>query len=412
MSASDAANASIAEIQDTEAPRVLTDDQIILEAILDDAHPRKLAASRWAAENLDDPSLVTRDHECEFWSEGWSRLADKGMLGLLADPRHGGQDLDLCSALLTIEGLGHGCRDDGLIFALSSQVLTMQLTVQRFASQEHQDRWLPGLISGAAYGAFCMTEPEAGSDAYSLRTRADRTDSGYVLNGEKAWITMAPLADVFVVFATVNPDVGRWGITAFLVPADTPGVVVGENQPKSGMRTTPFASVRFEDCHLPESARIGAEGAGASIFSAAMEAERGFLLAGGVGALQRVLEEAVDHARTREQFGQAIGSFQGVSHPIAEIKLAHESSRLLLYKAAALQQRGDASMMAAALAKLGASESVLKGALTSLEVHGARGYVSEFEVERDVRNALGGVIYGGSSAIQKNIIARLLGLPG
>ena len=412
MSVSDATNASTVSTDDTDSPRVLSSAESILEALIDVDHPRKVAASRWAAEHLTDPSLAERDHSCTFWADGWKRLADRGLFGLLADERHGGQNLELCAALLTIEGLGHGCRDEGLIFAMSSQVLTMQLTLQRFGSADQQDRWMPHLLSGDAFGAFAMTEPDSGSDAYSLSTTAERTSEGYVLNGEKAWITMAPLADVFVVFATVNSEVGRWGITSFLVPGDTPGLIVGPNMPKSGMRTTPFANVRFESCAIPESARIGAEGAGASMFSSAMEAESGFLLASGVGALQRVLEENIKFARTREPFVPAIGAFQGVSHPIPEIKLAHESARLLLYKAAALQQRGDASMMAAALAKLGASEAVLSGSLTSLEVHGARGYVTEYEVEREVRNALGGVIYGGSSAIQKNIIARLLGLPG
>jgi alkylation response protein AidB-like acyl-CoA dehydrogenase len=413
MSSTDATNASRAEATGVDPDLViLEEDTHVLEALLNDDHPRKRAASIWAADNLYDPQLVERDHECTFWHEGWERLAAKGMLGLLAPTEHGGADLDLCSALLTIEGLGHGCRDDGLIFAMSSQVLTMQLTLQRFGSTEQVSTWLPRLLTGEAFGAFCMTEPESGSDAYSLTTAATPVTDGYQLDGEKAWITMAPLADVFIVFATVNPELGRWGITAFLVPADTPGLTVGNNRPKSGMRTTPFANVVLDGCVVPESARIGSEGAGASIFSAAMEAERGFLLAGGVGALERVLDDAVDYARNREQFGQPIGTFQGVSHPIADIKLAHESARLLLYKAAALQQRGNGSMMAAALAKLGASEAVLSGALTSLEVHGARGYVTEFEVEREVRNALGGVIYGGASAIQKNIIARLLGLPG
>ena len=142
-----------------------------------------------------------------------------------------------------------------------------------------------------------------------------------------------------------------------------------------------------------------------------MEAERGFLLVGTIGALERVLDDAVEYSRNREQFGQAIGAFQGVSHAIAEIKLGHEAARLLMYKAAALQQMGTPSMLAAALSKLAGSEAALSGALTSLEVHGARGYVSEYGIERDLRNLSGGVIYGGASGIQKNIIARLLGLP-
>ena len=184
-----------------------------------------------------------------------------------------------------------------------------------------------------------------------------------------------------------------------------------QEQAKLGLRTTPFANISFSNCAVPASALIGAEGAGASIFSASMEAERGFLLVGTIGALERVLDDVVSHGQNRQQFGQAIGSFQGVSHPIAEIKLGHESARLLMYKAAALQQRGTPSMMAAALSKLAGSEAALSGALTSLEVHGAQGYVTEYGVERDLRNLSGGVIYGGASAIQKNIISRLLGLP-
>ena len=178
-----------------------------------------------------------------------------------------------------------------------------------------------------------------------------------------------------------------------------------------GMRTTPFASVTLANCEVPETARIGAEGSGASVFTATMEAERGFLLVGSIGALERVLGDSLDYAKSREQFGQPIGAFQGVSHPLADVKLAHESSRLLMYKAAALHERGEPSMMAAALSKLAGSEAALAGALTAVEVHGAKGYVTAYNVERDLRNLSGGVIYGGASGIQKNIISRLLGLP-
>ena len=277
--------------------------------------------------------------------------------------------------MLELEGLGHGCRDDGLVLAATSQVLTLSMAIERFASTEQKATWLPKLADGSAIGCFAMSEPDSGSDAYSLRTTADRTDEGYVLNGEKAWVTLAPVADVVMVFASTDIDAGRWGISAFLVPLETPGLIVGENRPKMGLRTTPFANITFDNCHIPALALVGDVGSGASIFSASMESERGFLLVGTIGALERVLDDAVDFARTREQFDQPIGSFQGVSHPIAEIKLGHESARLLMYKAAALQQMGTPSMMAAALSKLAGSEAALSGALTSLEVHGARGYV-------------------------------------
>ncbi|MGI9606487.1 MAG: acyl-CoA dehydrogenase family protein [Acidimicrobiales bacterium] len=382
-----------------------------LDAILNENHPRKLAAAQWARDQLEDPDLVERDHSCTFWFDGWKKLAAEGTLGLLSSPAYGGGGTSLTDALLTFEGMGHGCRDDGLVFALTSQVLTMQLTLERFGTQEQCAEWLPRLHAGDAFGAFSMSEPETGSDAYALTATATPTDTGYILNGEKAWVTMAPIADVFIVFATTSPDLGRWGITAFLVPADTPGLTIGPNRPKMGLRTTPFANITFTECVLPASARIGADGAGASIFSAAMEAERGFLLIGGLGALERMLDDAVEYARHREQFGQPIGAFQGVSHAISEVKLAHESARLLLYKAAILHERGTASMMAAALAKLAASEAALRGGLTGVEVHGARGYVTEYGVERDLRNMAGGVIYGGANGIQKNIVARLLGLP-
>ena len=396
---------------DTEMSEATTETTSAFDALMRLDHPVKVAAADWARQNLDDPDLSSRDIDCRFWSEGWSRIAERGVLGSAVAREHGGTERGLVHTLLTIEGLGAGCRDDGLVFAASSQVLTMQLTLERFGSTEQRRRWLPDLVSGRAYGAFCMSEPESGSDAFSLTTTATPTSDGYRLDGTKAWVTMAPLADVFILFASTNLDVGRWGISVFLVPADTPGLVVGENRPKMGMRTTPFADVTLDGCKVPASSRIGAEGAGASMFSSAMEAERAFILAGAIGALERTLDDAVAYARSREQFGQPIGSFQSVSHAIAEIKLAHETARTLLYKAAALHEEGSPSMLAAALAKLSASEASLFGALTAVEVHGARGYVTEYGVERDLRNNIGSVIYGGSSGIQKNIVARLLGLP-
>ncbi len=386
-------------------------DAAILEALLDEQHPRKLEASTWATENLRDPDLVERDASCTFWFEGWQKLAAAGHLGLIADSEYGGGGMSLIDALLTYEGLGHGCTDDGLIFACTSQALTMQLTLERFGTEVQRKDWLPALIAGEAFGAFAMSEPESGSDAFSLTTTATPVDGGWRLDGTKTWVTLGPIADVIIVFATTDRALGRWGITTFVVPADTPGLTIGPNMAKMGMRTTPFSTVTFDGCAVPDEARMGAVGAGASIFSAAMEPERGFLLVGNLGALERVIDTTVEYARTRQQFDTPIGAFQGVSHAIAEAKLGHEAARLLLYKAAALQQRGTPSMLVAAMSKLASSEAALKGALTSIDVHGARGYVTEFEVERDLRNAAGGVIYGGASGIQKNIIARLLGLP-
>lgn len=387
-------------------------DRLALDAILDERHPEKMRVAEWATEFLDDPELARRDEKCEFWNDGWSRCADYGIQGLILPTEYGGQGLDLITAMLRFEGLGLGCSDGGLVFGLSSQIWTMQMALDRFGTEAQKARYLPSLADGTSIGAFAMSEPESGSDAFALTTVAEQTTDGYRLNGMKAWVSLAPVSDVIMVFATIDSSLGRWGVSVFLVDVNSPGVEVLPNRPKMGLRTTPFADVAFVDCEIAESARIGAEGAGASIFSAAMETERAFLLAGSIGRLERQITDTVGYANDRSQFGQAIGSFQSVSHEIAEMKHAHEAARLMLYKATALQARDTPSMMAAALAKLSASEAALAGSLASVRVHGAKGYVSEFGVERSLRDTVGGVIYGGSSGIQRNIIARLLGLPG
>jgi len=397
---------------DAADPDPIAADRMALDAILDDQHPEKVDTAAWASAELDDPDLPRRDEACEFWPAGWQRCAERGIQGLVVDPALGGLGLDLSVAMLRFEGLGYGCPDGGLVFALSSQIWTMQMALDRFGTDEQRARYLPALTSGASIGAFAMSEPGSGSDAFALTATAEPTDAGYRLNGTKAWVTLGPVADVILAYATVDPALGRWGVTAFLVDADTPGVEVQANQPKMGLRTTPFADVVFADCEVPSSARLGAEGAGASIFSTAMETERAFLLAGSVGRLERQIDDTVAYANEREQYGQAIGGFQSVSHEIADMKYAHETARLMLYKAAALQRRGTPSMMAAALAKLSASEAAVAGAMSSIRVHGAKGYVTDLGVERVLRDTVGGVIYGGSSGIQRNIIARLLGLPG
>ncbi|MEL7157798.1 MAG: acyl-CoA dehydrogenase family protein [Actinomycetota bacterium] len=388
------------------------DPGVALAALLDDQHPEKVDCTEWARSHLADPDLGVRDQSCEFWRQGWARCAERGIQGLIVDPAYGGLGLDLVTAMLRFEGVGVGCDDGGLVFALSSQIWTMQMALERFGSDDQKQRWLPGLVDGSALGCFAMSEHGSGSDAFALATTATKVGEGYVLDGTKAWVTLAPVADVAIVFATVNPEVGRWGVTAFCVDLHGPGIEVQPNRTKMGLRTTPFADIVFDGALVPTSARMGGEGAGASIFSAAMESERAFLLAGSVGRLERQIADTVAYANERQQFEQPIGAFQSVAHEIASMKVAHENARNLLYKAAALQARGEASMMAAVLAKLAASEAAVAGSLSSIRVHGARGFVAEYGVERPMRDSVGGLIYGGTSGVQLNIVARLLGLPG
>jgi len=383
-------------------------------ALVDLDHPTKIKARDWAEAALADPELANRDVECRFWPEGWAALADRGMIGLMVDPAWGGSGAGIIEALLTYEGLGYGCRDAGLLFTLSTQAWTMQPLIERFGTDEQRGRYLPDLCAGRTQAAFCITEPESGSDSFALGTTAIAEEAAdgstsYVISGTKAYITSAPRADVFIVFATSDPTLGQWGVTAFLVDRDTPGLTVGPNRPKMGLRTVPFANVTFDGCRVGPEAVLGTVGSGASTFSRAMEDERAFVLATQIGAMERQLDEAVAYSRDREQFGQSIGDFQAVGHRLAEMKLRYDNARLQLYRAAILTEQGRPSMEAAALAKIQASEAAVASSMDALLVNGARGYISEYGVEADLRNVAGGVVYGGTSDVQRNIVARLLG---
>jgi alkylation response protein AidB-like acyl-CoA dehydrogenase len=382
----------------------------LTDALVDLNHPVKRAVTVWAHEHLSDSRLGERDAASEFWTEGWKRCAQYGIQGLMIDERFGGQGADLATTLLTLEGLGLGCEDNGLVFALCAQMWTIQAAIARFGSPEQQQRWLPGMCDGSILGSFCMTEPNTGSDAFALSTSAEISDGGITINGEKAYVTLGPVADVFLVFVNSNPAAGKWGLSAVLVEADRPGVEVLEGQPKMGVRTTPFCNVRFNNCTVPTSNLLGRLGSGGSIFGAVLDDERAFMFIGQLGATERVLQRSIDRAKTRHQFGRPIGDFQAVSHRIADMRLEHETARLLLYKAAILKDCGSANTLVAALTKLHLSEMSVRTSIDAVKIHGASGFLTATEIERELRDAVGGLVYSGTSDIQRNIVARLLGL--
>ena len=365
---------------------------------------------RFAREELD-AGVLERDRSGVFSREHWQKCADFGVLQLSVPEAYGGAaDVDILTATLAMEGLGYGCRDNGLAFGLNAQLWTVQLPIARFGTEEQKHRFLPDLCSGRRIGAHAITEPEAGSDVFSLRATAARCDGGYVLSGTKCLVTFAPIADLALVFATIDPARGKWGITAFLVERGTPGFGSGPAREKMGLRTVPIGELTFENCFVPEANRLGPEGAGVSISSQSLEVERCCILASQLGAMQRQLEAAVRFARERRQFGQPIGKFQSVSNRIAEMRLRLETARLLLYKVAWLKAMNRPAMLEAALLKLHLSESFVQSGLDAIHVHGGGGYLTESEVERDLRDAIGGTLYAGTSDIQRNIIARLVGL--
>ncbi len=362
------------------------------------------------AERELNEQIIERDASGEFPYEAWKKLASMDIQGLPVPQEYGGQAADALTIILAMEALGYGCRDNGLLFSLNAQMWSCEVPIVRFGSEEQKQRYLPGLCDGSLVGVQAMTEPESGSDAFSLTTTAERRDDGFVLNGSKTFITNAPIADVFVVFASTDPRAGFAGLSAFLVDRDAPGLAVGQPFRKMGLRTSPMSEVFFQDCQVPGAALLGPQGAGMAIFNSSMEWERTCILASAIGTMTRQLERSISHARQRKQFGRPIGKNQAVSHRIVDMKVRLEAARLLLYKLGWLKTQGKPAQLEAAMVKLYLSESFLQSSLDALQVHGAYGYMDEYELEREVRDAVGSRIYSGTSEIQKNIVAGHLGL--
>jgi hypothetical protein len=256
-----------------------------------------------------------------------------------------------------------------------------------------------------------MTEPATGSDAFSMQTRAVPKGSGFLINGNKTFSSNGPIADVAVVYAATDPDKGyHGGVTAFLIEKGTPGFRPGQTFRKMGLQSCPIGELVLEDVFVPAEAVLGEVGGGAAIFSESMDWERACLVAAHVGTIEWLLEQAVNYARTRKQGGQTISKFQAVSHRIVDVKVRLEASRLLTYQAAAGLSRPRTASMNASIAKLFVSESLLTSAIDTVRIFGGYGLMTEYGIESIVRDSVAGTIYSGTSDIQRNIIARWLGL--
>jgi len=341
----------------------------------------------------------------------WRRCAQVGIQSMpLPRPWSESDGEDILTSVIAMEALGQGCADNGLLFAMNAHVWTVQMPVLQHGSNILHERYLKAMGDGSVIAAQAMTEPEAGSDVFSLSSQATRRGDSYCLNGKKCMISMAPIADVYLVFAKTKPDAGRWGVSAFLVPRDTPGLKVEPETQKMGLDSVPMASLELTDCIVHESFRLGPEGAGAGIANSALEFERCCIMASQVGRMQRQLDIAVDYTRKRQQYGKAIGKFQSVSNRIADMKVRLETSRLMLYQTSWMKQQGQSVALQSAMVKLHLSEMFLESGVDAMRIHGGYGFLKETGVEKDVRDAMGGVLYGGTSDIQRNIIAGMLGL--
>ncbi len=364
---------------------------------------------KFAREQLTD-DLVGRDREEAFSTVAWKKCADFGLIGLPVAEEFGGSGADTLTIALSQEALGYGCPDNGFLFSLNAHMWACVVPIMTFGSDEQRRRWLPGLCDGSLIGGQAMSEPDSGSDAFSMGTVAVREGDHYVLNGNKTFVTNGPIGNLLVVFAVTDPARSFAGLSAFVVERDTAGMAVGATFHKMGIRTSPMTEVSFSDCRVPAENLLARDGDGMTVFNTAMEWERSFILAASVGTMRRQLEECVAFSRERKQFGQSISKFQSVAHRLVEMRLRQKTAQLLLYELAWLRRKGRSTAAESSLVKLHLSRCWVETSLDALYIHGALGYMVESGLERDVRDALASQIYSGTSDIQMNIVASRMGL--
>ncbi|RAJ45672.1 alkylation response protein AidB-like acyl-CoA dehydrogenase [Kitasatospora sp. SolWspMP-SS2h] len=339
----------------------------------------------------------------------WKAIQESGLLRVPFAPEFGGAGRSLTETMRALEGLGHISRDAGLSFSASTQIVSVGTPLQRFASRELKEEHLPRIVSGEAITAHAITERSGGSDAVNLATVAHRDGDHYVVTGDKMFITNAPVADLFLLYVRTGKP-GPFGLTTLLVDADTPGLTVGPALDKIGLRTSPIGTLAFDGMRVPVSRRVGAEGAGFRVLDYVMKREVLFGFSLTLGEMTRRLEETVAFAKERHQFGRPIGSYQGVSHKIADMKIRVETARKWLTDTGAKVERNEDAALDLAATKTVVSEANLQTALDAVQIHGGRGVLTEHGIERDLRNSIAGTIYSGTSEIQRNRIAMLLGL--
>lgn len=366
---------------------------------------REFAANelRAAARRMDETE--------EFEIEVFKKLAELGLAGLTIPEKFGGsgffdQGMANQAACVTLEEINRICASTGVTLSVHMSLFSSLLT--KWGSEEQKARVLPKMASGEWLGAYCLSEAGSGTDAGSLVCEANKDGNDYVINGSKLWITSAPYADEFIVFARTDKAQKTRGITAFFVEADRKGLKVAKKEKKMGIRGSATCEVLFEDCRVPAANRIGDEGTGFKIALDTLDGGRVGIAAQAVGIGRACLEEATAYSKTREQFGQPIANFQAVQWMLADMAMKLDASRMLMYRAAWLRDNGRPCTAESAMAKLFASETANKAAKDAVQIFGGNGYSKEYNVERHFRDARITEIYEGTSQVQRIVIARNL----
>jgi hypothetical protein len=355
--------------------------------------------------------IAEHDKKGIFPIDKWQKCAEMQIMALPFPEEYGGHGADFLTTVLSYNALGYACKDAGLVHAIGTQILC-GLQILLFGNDNQKKSLLPEVCSGEKIFAQAITEPGSGSDALSMRTKAEKTsDDAYVLNGSKTFITNGPIADVVVVFAVTDPAKKTLGgISCLVVEKEFEGFERCKALEKMGLKTLQNGELVFDNCTVPQTHLLGREGQGALIFNESMELERCFLPAAHLGTMERILEKCVRYVNERSAFGNTIGKFQSVANKIAQMKVNIELSKLMLYKAATLKDQEKRAGLEASITKLFISESLKKSCLDAVQIHGGYGFMTEYEIERDLRDSIAATIYSGTSEMQHNIIARLLGL--
>ncbi len=355
------------------------------------------------AEKALKPNARRWDAEHQFPRDAVNQLAEMGLLGVAVPPQWGGAGMDNVSYAIAMEEISRGCAGTGVIMSVNNSLYCDP--VLKFGTEEQKERFLAPFARGEKLGAFALTEPMSGSDAAEMRTLAEKRGGDYVLSGSKNFITNGPQADVILVFAMTDRAKKHKGISAFLVPADTPGFTRGKPDEKVGIRASGSCTVFFEGCAIPEKQRLGAEGDGFKIAMATLDGGRIGIAAQALGIARAALEEAIAYAKERKAFGQPISQFQAIQFMLADMATELDAARLLTLRAASLKDKGVRHSAESAMAKLFASEMCERVTSKAIQIHGGYGYVKEYDVERHWRDSRITEIYEGTSEIQRLVIS-------
>lgn len=375
---------------------------------LSDEHKMIRDAARDFAQKEIVPVAAEFDESGEFPKETIKKMGEMGFMGVEIAEEYGGAGMDTLAYVLALEEICKADAAHGVIMSVNNSLYCHG--IMKFGTEEQRKKFVTPIASGKSIGAYSLTEPQSGSDAGTMKSRAVRDGDSYILNGRKSWVTSGPVANYYVVFMTTDPEKKQKGISAFLVEADTPGLTRGKKEPKLGIRASATSELIFEDCRVPAENLLGREGEGFKIAMTVLDAGRIGIATQALGIAEAAYEATRQYAVDREAFGQPIGAFQGTGFKIADMKTRIEASRLLIYNAALAKQRsktdGSRYSLEASMAKLFASETAMFVTHAAVQIHGGMGYSRELPIERYFRDAKITEIYEGTSEIQRLVISR------